>query len=247
MRRNKRWVYFCILVISGIFTAACTAVKEGGHSADVTANKVKQSELTDPAPLEDGVHEESEIVIGYSDLTHDGVNEKITVDVSSVEETMEAFLKVLDSEGNVIWQESAGIPHAGWNSVYLCSLDGKDWLMRYNPYMIQGWGNYSYKLFSLDEQGTEKVLDEDEISFNITGQVDEFDIEKMAEFYAKINEYLDKSILLLSTEQGNPEYSTENRKITRKEEFSWLYNTEIQYSENDSIKDKLLRYKESIK
>jgi len=65
-------------------------------------------------------------------------------------------------------------------------------------------------------------------------------------FHNKINGYLDKSILLLSTEQGEVEYSTEDKKITRKEEFFWLYGVDTEYDENDLLEDKLRKYRQNI-
>jgi len=65
-------------------------------------------------------------------------------------------------------------------------------------------------------------------------------------FHNKINGYLDKSILLLSTEQGEVEYSTEDKKITRKEEFCWLYGDDTEYDENDLLEDKLRKYRQNI-
>jgi len=238
MKKRKMHIWFLSLIlISCFFTAACTVLND---NTDVPVDNAGKD-------AEAGTGGHGDIVIGYADLTHDGIDEKITVDISKIEETQEAILKILDDEGNIILKEPAGLAHAGWNSVYLCTIDDKDFLLRYNPYMIQGWGTYNYRLFSIDEQGTEIIADEDEIRFNITGQVEEFDIEKMASFHDRINEYLDKSVLLLSTEQGDNAYSTEDRKITRKEEYSWLYGGNTRYDENDSLKEKLRKYRDNIR
>ena len=52
--------------------------------------------------------------------------------------------------------------------------------------------------------------------------------------------------MLLSTEQGEVEYSTEDKKITRKEEFCWLYGDDTEYDENDLLEDKLRKYRQNI-
>jgi len=244
--KRRYLIILCVIFMTCFYTAACTTIDRERQAAGVSMNDAAIQEINDSAAAND-VHEDTDIVSGYADLNHDGINEKLVVDISKVEESQEAVLKVLDAEDNVIWQESAWIPHAGWNSIYLCTVGGKDFLLRYNPYMIQGHGNYTYRLFSLDGQGTEKLINEGELDFSITGITDEFDIEKMVSFYNEINGYLDKSILLLSTEHGELEYGTLDRKITRKEEFSWLYDGTTEYDENDSLEDKLRKYKSNMK
>jgi len=250
-KKNKYLYVFLAVSMSCFFLVSCSFRNgtDNVNAANNAANGTEQPEM-DVLPAKDGqengIHDQDTVIVTYADLTHDGVNEKIAVDVSSVEETQEAILKVLNDDGRVIWQESAGIPHVGWNSVYLCTVDGKDYLLRYNPYMNQGWGSYSYILFSIDAEGNEKIIDEDDVLFDITGQTDEFDIEKLVSFHNKINGYLDKSILLLSTEQGEVEYSTEDKKITRKEEFFWLYGVDTEYDENDLLEDKLRKYRQNI-
>ena len=191
-KRNMHIWFLSLILISCFFTAACTVLND---NTDVHVDNAGKD-------AEAGTGGHGDIVIGYADLTHDGIDEKITVDISKIE------------EGSA---------------------------------KIQGWGTYNYRLFSIDEQGTEIIADEDEIRFNITGQVEEFDIEKMASFHDRINEYLDKSVLLLSTEQGDIAYSTEDRKITRKEEYSWLYGGNTRYDENDSLKEKLRKYRDNIR
>ncbi|AGC67378.1 hypothetical protein Cst_c03540 [Thermoclostridium stercorarium subsp. stercorarium DSM 8532] len=233
--------------MSCFFLASCFSDEPAGKEVSIDGNEITEREL-DAVPSENGYYDREKIVVaGYADLTNDGINEKIVLDLSAAEETQEIILKIMNADGKTIWKESAGIPHAGWNSVYLCTVDGRNLLLRYNPYMNQGWGSYSYELFSIDSDGTESTVDKGEVSFDITGRTGEFDIEEMASFYNKINEYLDKSILLLSTEQGEPEYSTESRIVTRREDFPWLYGAGIEFDENDSIKDKLLKYRENMK
>lgn len=247
MKTVRYFFIFCAVLMSCFFLASCFSDEPAGKEVSIDGNEITEQEQ-DAVPSENGCYDREKIVVaGHADLTNDGINEKIVVDLSAAGETQEIILKIMNADGKTIWKESAGIPHAGWNSVYLCTVDGRNFLLRYNPYMNQGWGSYSYELFSIDDEGTENTVDEGEVSFDITGRTGEFDIEKMVSFYNKINEYLDKSILLLSTEQGEPEFSTESRIVTRREEYSWLYGAGIEFDENDSIKDKLLKYRENMK
>lgn len=187
---------------------------------------------------------EDEIVITHSDLTHDGNEEKVMIDVSQLKEKQTAILKVLDEKGNIIWEESAGIAHAGWNSIYLCTLNGEDYLLRYNPYIVQDIADYKYEIFYLDERGLEKNIDSNSLNFDITGCEHPLDVEKIVSFVDEINEYLSKSILLLSTQGAELVHSTSKDRIAKTEELSWLNDYDIEYDDHDSLKDKLEKYQE---
>lgn len=50
----------------------------------------------------------------------------------------------------------------------------------------------------------------------------------------------------MSTEGGNLEYGSEGEKITKNEEFSWLYNISSEYAEDDSLIDKIEKYQQGI-
>lgn len=186
------------------------------------------------------------IIVGYADLTHDGVKEKIVVDISNIEKTQNAVLKIVDSENRSIWEEAAGIPHVGWNSLYLYTKDGKDYLLRYNPYMNQGMASYRYELFWIDEMGIEKNVSSDRLDFDTTIHGYPLDIAGMLSFADKINAYLSQSTLLLSTEGGKLTYSTETNKVVRTEQFSWLYDGDIKYDESDTLKERLEKYQKYL-
>lgn len=187
---------------------------------------------------------EEEIIITYSDLTHDGNEEKVMIDISQLKEKQTAILKVLDEKDNIIWEESAGTAHAGWNSIYLYTLNGEDYLLRYNPYIVQGIADYKYELFYLDENGSEKHKDFNSLHFDITGCEHPLDVEKIVSFVDEVNEYLSKSILLLSTQDSELVHSTSKDRIVKTEELSWLNDYDIEYDDHDSLKDKLEKYQE---
>lgn len=107
-----------------------------------------------------------------------------------------------DSSGKVIWSDEGYYAHAGWNAVFLCTLDGKDYLLRYNPYMGQGWCDYTYELFTLTGDGQEKVVQENSISFDINfGPLHySFDPEAIAAFMDEINGLLAHSVQLINTD-----------------------------------------------
>ncbi len=113
--------------------------------------------------------------------------------------------------GRRIYMEQGNESHAGWNALFLCTLDGEDYLLRYNPYANQGAAGYGYDLFTL-EGGAEKGVRENELFFEINfgmptpdgGMVDPEEIfapEAINAFMEEINGLLSHSVQLLNTDQ----------------------------------------------
>lgn len=101
----------------------------------------------------------------------------------------------------LIFTEEGYYAHAGYNSMFLCTLDGKDYLLRYHPNGAQGWCHYSYELFTLTRNGQEKVIQENSVKFDINfGPMHEsFDPEALAAFMDEINSLLTNSVQLINT------------------------------------------------
>ncbi len=131
------------------------------------------------------------------DLDRDGTEELLTVEQLS---PFEYALKVIRPDGTLLWSESAGTAHVGWNSLFLCTLNGEYYLLRYNPWLFQGYGNYSYSLFTL-EGGVEHVVAENSIDFDVNGT--ERITPEMTAFADEINALLKNSVVLVSTQNGN--------------------------------------------
>ncbi len=138
---------------------------------------------------------------GSADINHDGIDE--TFRINEIEKETIYQLNVLSADGSVIWSEDAAIPHTGWNSVFLCSLDGQDYLLRYHPSMYQGMANYGYELYWI-ENGVEQVVMEDNIEFSTNpGELPSPSLRaKMDTFAEHINSLLNSSVVLLSTKDG---------------------------------------------
>ncbi len=114
-------------------------------------------------------------------------------------------------DGQRIYMEQGDEAHVGWNAIFLCTLDGEDYLLRYNPWMGQGLAGYTYDLFTL-EGGAEKTVRHNGVSFEINfgmptpdgGTVDPeeiFDPEVINAFMEEINGLLAHSVQLLNTDQ----------------------------------------------
>lgn len=93
-------------------------------------------------------------------------------------------LRIWDTAGNLCWKEEAEVSHAGGNAVYALKVDEQDYLLRYVPFMGQGYCTYFYQLFSLEETMQPAVLREDRVEFDINwgSPYHSFDTEAVAAF-----------------------------------------------------------------
>ena len=134
-----------------------------------------------------------------TDLDRDGVPE--TVRITEFGGGAGQRLEIREG-GELIFAENGYNSHAGWNAVFLCTLDGKDYLLRYNPYMSQGMAGYSYQLFTL-ENGVETAIRENYVEFDINfGSPIHvgFDPEAIAAFLDEVNGLLAHSVQLINTD-----------------------------------------------
>ncbi len=138
------------------------------------------------------------VVVTRSDLDMDGQDEIITV-ISSSEAGLYQ-LKVQNAEGSDLWQTEMATAHVGWDSLFLCSQGGKEYLLRYNPTNFQGYCSYRYSLITL-AGGKETVVQTRAIEFDVNGE-NPIDRNVLDAFAAEVNQLIDHSLLLLSTEGG---------------------------------------------
>lgn len=134
-------------------------------------------------------------VVAYADLDHDGESEVIAQ--RTICPGMEYGLVVQKRDGTKIWEQEAGLAHMGWNTVLLYSEGGVDYLVQYQPAMYQGMGNYSCKVFSLEE-GRETVKEEWSVDYMLPVE----ETAEMTAFAEEVGLLLEKCNVLLSTEEG---------------------------------------------
>lgn len=243
MKRNKKNVSkLCLvgLLVASSFSA-CSTKKEN----EIQDTNITQEEMATIPP-----EEINDDVIKYeADLTGDGENEIIIVDVSKIKKDGQemAIISVTDSTGKELWSEEAGLPHMAWKSYYLCCIDGEYSIVRYNPYDAQGIGTYSYERFTLSEKG-EQIIEVKEVEFQtyaLEENVLDFPIEEMLSFVDNVNVSLSNSFLLLNTYQGELKYSTEENKITYIEKYQYIIPDDIQREEL-SLKEKIEKTRQRI-
>lgn len=137
------------------------------------------------------------LIVAQGDPDGDGAGESVTV-------TKKAdnlyVLSMLKANGSELWSEEMSTAHTGWDSLFLCTLDGKDYLLRYNPAMFQGECSYSYTLFTL-ENGRENAVRTGMVEFDVNG-TKLLDVDEMTAFADEVNALLDNSVPLLSTMGG---------------------------------------------
>lgn len=132
-----------------------------------------------------------------ADADGDGNKEIITVyeDTSGMVYT----LQISEEDGTVIWEEEAGTPHLGWNTLMWYSHGGKEALVRYNPYVSTGLASDKMTVFRVKE-GAEEILYEDEVLFE-AGRPENYPPE-LETFLVNANELMAHCTVLLSTEGG---------------------------------------------
>ena len=161
----------------------------------------------------------------YADLNHDGTDERIIVNTAEWEKDDSVRFAAYQQDGTVLLTRQLYGAHAGWGTYFLYEKDGKDYLLEFNPTMYQGYADHSWRLLYFNKNGKLIVEDEDSVSFHTHDSPYEFDVEVILKFMEGAERVIRPSMLLVSTEDGELEYSTVNQPHTRTAESylrSWL-------------------------
>lgn len=142
------------------------------------------------------------------DFNHDGepeMTELVTIWEPGNERAAWYELRISKAGGTLLWSDWAAPQHVGYNSIFACTLDGQDYLLRYRPTMYQGFCTYNYQVFSLDESGGEAVFRENSVEFDVnwgSPQGHDFDPAAIAAFMEDVNSLLAHSRLLVTTDEA---------------------------------------------
>jgi len=180
--------------------------------------------------------------IASADIDRDGGNERFYLDTIQWTGILDRVtLRIYNDRGYGIWSEVAYLSHTGWDSLFLCSLGGKDYLLRYNPGMFQGYCDYTYTLFTL-EGGAEKVYQTNTLEFDTNG-TEALDAPGMVAFADEVNALLENSTLLLSSKDGTFSFGPAS-SAPFLETYSWLEGfPELNlYAEGDKLATRLQKY-----
>lgn len=166
-----------------------------------------------------------------TDLNRNGIPEELRI--MEAEHGDGERLEVLENGEKILWEEGYYI-HEGQKAMFLCRRNGEDYLLRYQPAMYQGCGDYSYELFSM-EDGGETTVQWDAVSFDInfgSPVHGDFDAEAIASFMEDINDLLSHSILLINTDSELQE--TFEREAKLEDTLWWLEGEESGFHRDPS-------------
>ena len=177
-----------------------------------------------------------------SDLDHDGEDEEIHLEDTYGDGSL--WILSVQRGGEILWSETGSDAHGGWNTVVLLTINGLDYLMRYQPVMYQGNASYSYQIFHLNEQGGEEFYRQDTVDFSINfdpslQESNAFHPIAIAYFLEEVNTYLGAGTVLLNT---NPDLTVEGRGYLQ-DTLSWMVTDGVfTRDSNQSLYRNLLDY-----
>lgn len=182
-----------------------------------------------------------------ADLNRNGVPEELRV--VSIGGGTGQRLEVWE-EGKLIFSEEGYFAHAGQNALFLCREYGmREYLLRYQPYMGQGFASYTYELFTLSSAGEEvtarKGRVEFDIEFGLPSHV-QFPVSAIADFMEDVNTLLADSAQLLNT---NEELLDTFKKEGRLYDSLWFldgWEPVFSRDESKSLEDNLREFQAAM-
>lgn len=221
---NKVFCKSKILVVISVFvilTLCACGSKNKDHNDDTkTSNKEKKSTTLDQT---EGTEQKesaqnadtSKFIEWKFDITHDGVEDtiKVSTDLANYQSLAEPRFAVYSGKTDQkIWEKDISTSHTGFDGFYLYNDGDKDYLLEWTPYMSQGMATYTYKIFTLSENGEENIVETDDIGFSVDeSEKDESDKSQLSTFIDKVNQYLNKSFVLVDTNDNG--FTTRNQII----------------------------------
>lgn len=175
-----------------------------------------------------------------TDLNRNGIPEEIRI--VEAEDGDGTELEVWEN-GERIFREVGFYVHTGQKAMFLCMLDGEDYLLRYHPTMYQGCGDYDYELFTM-ENNEETTVQWNAVSFDInfgSPVHGSFEAEEIAAFMEEVNGLLSQSTELLNTDSEL--IKTFEKEGMLKDTLWWLDSEETGFS-GDSSRSLLENLKE---
>ena len=145
--------------------------------------------------------------------TYFTLTDTLTADVSEFiegEETIEIYtgnvgdgdsglVLFKNAQGEVIHTESAHQARAGWNSIYLVNDNGKHYILTLSIEDRDTFGGYGYQVYEIGPMGM--VMHRIGTRFEF-GEPYVYDDELFKQWVQGLEYYLEKSVLLLSTQEG---------------------------------------------
>lgn len=194
------------------------------------------------------VEETADVLAGDYDFDHDGQPDAVELVTvwGDREQAAVAWYELRVEGSGPCWTQELSESHVGWVSVFAVNLEGQDYLLRYAPWMGQGFATYDYQLFSLDEMGEEVLYRENGVEFDVNFRPTlrgSFDPAAIAAFLEEVHAYLEEGALLASTEGGS--FRTGGSGADFREDFEF-FDDWAPYDERKSLEENLRDYAEQM-
>lgn len=166
------------------------------------------------------------------DVNRDGIQEGIHLYADSKAE--------LTQGDTVIWSKELDQSSEGWESYFRCRMDGLDYLLEYSPKIEDGFCDYSYRLFHL-EDGEEVTDRRDQIAFDINfGSPDHrFDPAEIAAFMWEVNNYISAGEAIAGSSLGSLNLEEFSGHLRRDNILITLGASNTEYSTEEELRDAL--------
>ena len=232
------------LIAALLCTAFLLTLSGCGHTVDppaTSSSETKDTETPQNANTEPIFPFETKSLPISADLNHDGELEQLELRTYDAEGIPIYEVRVMQ-DGAPLWWEQATDVHPGWNALFLCPVDGKDYLLRYRPTMYQGGCEYAYQVFSLDESGEEVAFASNDVAFDINFDPNReqggFDPAAIAAFMDEVNGYLAGSTVLFNNDHALDFPAGEPLRDT----VWWLRDGEFPYDDQATLLENLRGY-----
>lgn len=168
------------------------------------------------------------------DVNRDGIQEGTHLYADS---------KVELTQGDtVIWSKELDQSAESWESYFRCRVDGLDYLLEYSPKVEDGFCDYSYRLFHL-EDGEEVTDRRDQITFdiNFASPDHRFDPAEIAAFMEEVNNYIAAGETIAGTSLGslNLEREEYTGRLMRDNILITLGASNTEYGTEEELRDAL--------
>ena len=125
--------------------AETDAVKSNAEKSDDSGGEMEKADTVTAKAWDLEPDAEGRLPLS-PDLNHNGIAEEVRL--TDIENGQE--LEIWEN-GELIDRETGHYSHTGQYCIFLCTLDGGEYLLRYQPTMYQGVGTYSYSIIDLTD------------------------------------------------------------------------------------------------
>lgn len=251
--KNKKLLILCgVLLVVSMFFSACG--KDDDEKYTPQPGDINEDDLFGDADEDTSKNTEKDtnsvskepdsVTLSSLEADFDGNGEKETVKITAAAaEDAKATVSVSDENGNVVWTKTfSGLAGTETPMLCLCEIDGNEYLLLYTVSTEDTSAEYSYKIFK-PADGEDNAVYSAEASFNTaSGDKFSFDVDALASFAEKLNEYLEHSILLVTLSDGEILYGNGTIK-PQKEAFSFADEAGVGA---EDIRGKLEAYLDSL-